>query len=61
MYTLKVYFQALQRGDLIVKFGQLDESSFKSNSLQPLADLVAENEHVSVPSLFLKGQSNNGK
>jgi len=38
----------LQRGDLIVKFGQLDESSFKSNSLQPLADLVAENEHRSI-------------
>ena len=45
-------FQALQRGDLVVKFGQLDESSFKSNSLQPLANLVAENENVSVPSLL---------
>ena len=50
----------MQRDDLIVKFGQLDESSFKSGSLQNLADLVAENEDVSVPSLFLKGQSNNG-
>jgi len=38
----------LQRDDLIVKFGQLDESSFKSNSLQPLADLVAENESRSI-------------
>jgi 26S proteasome non-ATPase regulatory subunit 9 len=58
IYTLKlkrVYFQDLQRDDLIVKFGQLDESSFKSNSLQPLADLVAENEHVSIPSLLLTG------
>jgi 26S proteasome non-ATPase regulatory subunit 9 len=52
----RVYFQGLQRDDLIVKFGQLDESSFKSNSLQPLADLVAENEQVSIPSLFLNGQ-----
>lgn len=46
----QVYFQALQSGDLVVKFGQLDENSFQSNSLQPLADLVAENENVSVPS-----------
>jgi 26S proteasome non-ATPase regulatory subunit 9 len=38
----------LQRDDLIVKFGQLDESSFKSNSLQPLADLVSENEQRSI-------------
>jgi len=39
---------ALQNGDLIVKFGQLDESSFKSKSLQPLVDLVAENEDRSI-------------
>jgi len=39
---------ALQRGDLVVKFGQLDENSFKSNSLQPLANLVAENENRSI-------------
>ena len=56
----RVYYQGLQRDDLIVKFGQLDESSFKSSSLQPLADLVAENEHVSIPPFFLKGQSNDG-
>jgi hypothetical protein len=65
IYVLKlkrVYFQDLQRDDLIVKFGQLDESSFKSNSLRPLADLVAENEHVqvSISSLLLTRQSNNG-
>ncbi|KAF8798959.1 hypothetical protein BYT27DRAFT_7246389 [Phlegmacium glaucopus] len=39
---------ALQRGDLVVKFGQLDESSFQLSSLQPLADLVAENENQSI-------------
>lgn len=48
------YFQALQRDDLVVKFGQLDESSFKSNSLKPLADLVTENENVSGPLSFSK-------
>ena len=31
-----------------MKFGQLDETSFKSKSLQPLADLVAKNENVSI-------------
>ena len=30
-----------------------------SNFLQPLADLVTENEHVGILSLFSKGQSNN--
>lgn len=41
-------FQLLQKGDLIVKFGRLDQSSFKSGSLQPVAELVAENENVGV-------------
>jgi 26S proteasome non-ATPase regulatory subunit 9 len=51
--------QGLQRGDLVAKFGQLNESSFQSNSLQPLADLVAENENVSVSfDLFLTRTSN---
>jgi len=38
----------LQRGDLVVKFGRLNETSFQSKSLQPLADLVAENENRSI-------------
>ena len=50
----RIYYQGLQRDDLIVKFGQLDESSFKSKTLQPLADLVAENEDVSILPRFLK-------
>ncbi|KAF9483463.1 hypothetical protein BDN70DRAFT_873744 [Pholiota conissans] len=38
----------LQKDDLVVKFGRLDQSSFKSGSLQPLADLVAEHENRAI-------------
>ena len=44
--------QGLQRGDLIVKFGQLNKQSFSSSSLQPLADLVAESENVRPTSMY---------
>ncbi|KJA16473.1 hypothetical protein HYPSUDRAFT_71316 [Hypholoma sublateritium FD-334 SS-4] len=39
---------SLQKGDLIVKFGRLDQSSFKAGSLQPVAELVAENENRAI-------------
>jgi len=42
----------LRQGDLIVKFGQLDGSSFTSTSMQSLADLVAASEDVSLPYIF---------
>lgn len=43
----------LQRGDLIVKFGQLSKQSFPSSSMQPLADLVvaSENRHIAIRAL----------
>lgn len=44
--------QGLQRGDLIVKFGQLSKQSFSSGSLQPLAELVAESENVRPTSIY---------
>jgi len=46
---------ALQRGDLVVKFGRLDQNSFKSGSLQPLADLVAENEDRAIGIRVFRG------
>ncbi|KAF8903127.1 hypothetical protein CPB84DRAFT_1774924 [Gymnopilus junonius] len=45
---------ALRRGDLVVKFGQLDSNAFKSGSLQPLAELVAENENRAIPIRVLR-------
>ncbi|KAF9013267.1 hypothetical protein BDQ17DRAFT_1270817 [Cyathus striatus] len=43
----------LQRGDLIVKFGSLVQESFSGSTLQPLAELVAENEnkHIIIRAL----------
>jgi len=47
----------MQKDDLIVKFGRLDQSSFGSGSLQPLADVVTENEDVCVPVTSTGSQS----
>ncbi|KAL0069796.1 putative 26S proteasome regulatory subunit [Marasmius tenuissimus] len=38
--------QGLKREDLVVKFGPLIHTSFTSNSLQPLVEVVSENENV---------------
>lgn len=38
--------QLLQKGDLVVKFGRVDEKLLVTGSLQPLAEVVAENEDV---------------
>ncbi|PPQ65401.1 hypothetical protein CVT26_000026 [Gymnopilus dilepis] len=47
---------ALQRGDLVVKFGRLDSTAFKSSSLQPLADLVAENENRAIAIRVIRAE-----
>ncbi|KAH9479228.1 26S proteasome non-ATPase regulatory subunit 9 [Psilocybe cubensis] len=39
---------ALQRGDLVLKFGGLDHNSFQSSSLQPIAELVAASENRAI-------------
>ncbi|KAF4617731.1 hypothetical protein D9613_006124 [Agrocybe pediades] len=44
----------LQRGDLLVKFGRLDQNSIKNGSLQPLAEIVAENEGRVIPIRVLR-------
>lgn len=36
-----------------MKFGHLDKNSFHNGSLQPLANLVAENENVSFIGILL--------
>ena len=39
--------KGLQRDDLVVKFGHLRHTSFPTaSSLQPLAEVVAQNENV---------------
>ncbi|PPR08163.1 hypothetical protein CVT24_012127 [Panaeolus cyanescens] len=46
----------LRRGDLVVKFGRLNERDFKTSGLQPLAELVAENEDRAIPLRILRSQ-----
>ncbi|KAF8158132.1 hypothetical protein B0H34DRAFT_656385 [Crassisporium funariophilum] len=46
---------ALQKGDLVVKFGKLDEKSFKG-SLQPLSEIVAENEDRAITIRVLRSE-----
>ena len=43
----ELMIQGLLREDLILSFGSLTKSSFSSNALTPLANLVAANENVS--------------
>ena len=43
----ELMLQGLLREDLILSFGSLTKSSFSSNALTPLANLVAANENVS--------------
>ncbi|KAJ8080535.1 putative 26S proteasome regulatory subunit [Marasmius tenuissimus] len=44
----------LKREDLVVKFGPLIHTSFTSNSLQPLVEVVSENENQSIPIKVLR-------
>ena len=46
MRLINEVFQGLLRDDLILSFGSLTRDSFSSNSLQPLASLVASQENV---------------
>ncbi|KDR82812.1 hypothetical protein GALMADRAFT_238374 [Galerina marginata CBS 339.88] len=46
----------LQKGDLVVKFGPLDQISFKWGSLQQLADVVKDNENRAIPIRVLRSE-----
>ncbi|KAF9533137.1 hypothetical protein CPB83DRAFT_845895 [Crepidotus variabilis] len=47
----------MKQGDLVVKFDNLDQNSFTSSSLQPLADLVSQKENSSIMIRVLRSDS----